>query len=586
MNTKKSLFIPRQLTVVLLVLSLFLSGCSYPFQSQTQAREAFEELSSDIFMTSVTSDSLTLNYTLAHPEDYGISDVPVTLGRFSLSDMKKNLERAEGYRERLEQIRRSALTEEQKLTYDILKDAYDVSSSEEDFFLYYEVLSPSVGMQAQLPILLAEYHFYEKRDIDTYLELLPMVYDYFQDILVFEKEKSAAGLFMCDRAVDDIVAQCRDFIKEPEKNVLITYFNEKTDAQEGLSEKERTAYKKKNKELVMTKIIPAYEQLANGLISLKGTGKYEGGLCNYPDGKAYYKKLLESETGSSWSPQQMKKKMDDAITGSFRTIAACYQENPDILEECGDVTYPLSEPDEILSYLESAIQTDFPAMDQVNYTVKYVPKELQDFLSPAFYLTPAIDLTTENNIYINKGKNNNLDAIFTTLAHEGYPGHLYQNVYFQQQNPAPVRYVINYEGYSEGWATYVEMQSYHMAGFPEDVATVLEADQTATLCLHGRIDLGVNYYGWSLQDVADYLEDFGITDDEAAEQMYYTMIEEPGNYMKYVIGYLEFKELRDSAEKKLGDSFEAQAFHNVILKTGPSSFDILKTRVSDWIKKQ
>ena len=156
MNTKKSLFIPRQLTVVLLVLSLFLSGCSYPFQSQTQAREAFEELSSDIFMTSVTSDSLTLNYTLAHPEDYGISDVPVTLGRFSLSDMKKNLERAEGYRERLEQIRRSALTEEQKLTYDILKDAYDVSSSEEDFFLYYEVLSPSVGMQAQLPILLAE----------------------------------------------------------------------------------------------------------------------------------------------------------------------------------------------------------------------------------------------------------------------------------------------------------------------------------------------------------------------------------------------------------------------------------------------
>lgn len=586
MNTKKQFFIPRQLIILLLCLSLVLSGCGFPVQSETKAREAFEELSNDIFTTSVTSDSLTLNYTLAHPENYGIQNPPVTLGKFSLSEMKKNLKEAEDFRDRLKNIRRSALTEEQKLTYDILTDAYKINPSEEDYFLYYEVLSPTVGIQAQLPILLAEYHFYEQKDIDTYLQLLPMVYDYFQDILVFEQEKSAAGLFMCDRAVDDIIDQCSDFIKEPEKNVLITYFDEKIDAQEGLSQKERTAYKKTNKKLVLTKIIPAYEQLINGLTALKGTGKYEGGLCNYPDGKAYYTELLKSETGSSWSPKKMKHKMNNAITDSFRIMAESYQINPDILNECSENVYPLSDPDEILSYLESTIQTDFPSMDQVHYTVKYVPKELQDFLSPAFYLTPALDQSNENHIYINRGKNNNLDTIFTTLAHEGYPGHLYQNVYFQQQNPDPVRYIINYEGYSEGWATYVEMQSYYMAGFSEDIAAVLEANQIATLCLHGEVDLGVNYYGWGMEEVADYLEPFGITDDETTEQMYYTMVEEPGNYMKYVIGYLEFQELRDYAENKLGEDFNAQAFHSVLLKTGPAPFDLLKSRVYDWVKEQ
>lgn len=584
MNTQKHPFIPKRLITLFLCLSLILSGCRIPVQSGGQADKTFEELCNDIFETSVTSDSIMLNYTLAHPENYGIKDAPVTLGKFSLSEMKKNLAQAEAYNKRLKDIRRDSLSGEQKLTYDILMDAYEINPSEEDFFLYYEALSPTVGMQAQLPILLAEYHFYENKDIDTYLELLPTVYDYFQDIIAFEQEKSAAGLFMCDRALEDILEQCRDFIKEPEKNVLVTYFDEKIDGQDGLTDEQRDTYKKKNKELVLTKVIPAYELLIDGLSSLKGTGKYEGGLCNYPLGKEYYTELLESETGSSWSPDKMNKKMDDAISDGFRVMADWYQINQSVLDDSSNATYPLSDPDEILSYLESAIKTDFPAMDKVNYTVKYVPEELQDFLSPAFYLTPALDQSDENHIYINKGKHNNLDTIFTTLAHEGYPGHLYQNVYFTQQEPEPVRSVLNYEGYSEGWATYVEMQAYHMAGFSEDIASVLEANQIITLCLHGQIDLGVNYYGWGIDEVSDFLKTFGIEDTETTEEMYYTMIEEPGNYMKYVIGYLEFQELRDHAEEKLGNDFNPQAFHSVLLKTGPAPFDILEKMVNEWIK--
>ncbi|HEX3076305.1 MAG TPA: DUF885 domain-containing protein, partial [Lachnospiraceae bacterium] len=352
-----------------------------------------------------------------------------------------------------------------------------------------------------------------------------------------------------------------------------------------LTKEEVKDYQAKNKKAVLDYVIPAYQLLIDGLNGLKGTGTNEGGLCNFDKGKEYYESLVRTETGSSRSIKELLELLDKYSNKYIGEMSALIAKDSSLADQIEDYSFKLTDPKEILSYLEEEIKKDYPEMEKVDYNVKYVNKSLEDFISPAFYLTPAIDNYNNNNIYINGGKKYDLSQIFTTLAHEGYPGHLYQCVYFAQQNPAPVRSIMNYGGYTEGWATYVEMSSYHMAGLDEKLATLLEKNMAVILIMYARADIGINYEGWTKDDTADYLAQMiGVTDDETINTFYNSMIEEPANYLQYTIGYLEFKELREKAEKELGDKFSAKSFHEFILKTGPAPFDVIDNYMDDWLK--
>lgn len=571
------------LLLSLIVILLAITGCDKG-KSAALTQEEFEALTKEVFLDNVQSDSITLNYTLANPEDYGITDYKATLGDFSLEAMKENLAKCENYSARLKDIDYKKLTDDQKLTYDIMKDYYKVEDNAKDLLLYYEVLSPTVGLQAQLPILYAEYNFYDKDDIDAYLELLPCTYDYFNQIIEFEKLKSDAGLFMSDRSADDIIKQCESLIADKENNFLITVFNDKVKQYDGLTKDEIKTYQEKNKDAVLNYVIPAYQLLIDGLKSLKGTGTNEGGLSNFEKGKEYYESLVRTETGSNRSIGDLIKLLDKYMNKNIANMQIILGKDSTLLDQASNPSYPMTDPEEILTYLQDAIKDRFPDMDKVNYTVKYVHKSLQDFISPAFYLTPAIDNYEENSIYINGSDKFDLSQIFTTLAHEGYPGHLFQNVYYAQQNPAPIRSTMNFGGYSEGWATYVEMISYHIAGIDDNLASLLEQNNAVILMMYARADIGINYEGWTRADSDDYLKSMlGITDEDTLDQFYISMVEEPANYLQYTIGYIEMMELRAKAEKELGDKFSEKAYHEFILKTGPSQFYVIDKYLDKWI---
>lgn len=571
------------LLLTLIVFLFALTGCDKG-KSAAQTQEEFDALSNEVFLDNVQSDSITLNYTLANPEKYGITNYKPTLGDFTLEAMKESLAKSENYAARLKAIDYKKLTDDQKLTYDVMKDYYKVDDNAEDLLLYYEVLSPTVGLQAQLPILYAEYSFYDKDDIDAYLELLPCTYDYFNQIIEFEKLKSDAGLFMSDRSADDIIKQCEALIADKENNFLITVFNDKVKQYDGLTKDEIKTYQEKNKDAVINYVIPAYQLIIDGLKSLKGTGTNEGGLCNLDKGKEYYKSLVRTETGSNRSVEELIKLLDKYMDKNIASMQTLLAKDASLLDQASNPSYPMTDPEEILTYLQDAIKDRFPDMDKVNYTIKYVHKSLEDFISPAFYLTPAIDNYEENSIYINGSDKFDLSQIFTTLAHEGYPGHLFQNVYYAQQNPAPIRSTMNFGGYSEGWATYVEMISYHMAGIDDNLASLLEENNAVILMMYARADIGINYEGWSRKESDEYLKGMlGITDEETLDQFYISMVEEPANYLQYTIGYIELMELRNKAEKALGDKFSEKDFHEFILKTGPSQFFVIDKYLDKWI---
>ena len=551
-----------------------------------EEQAAFDEFANELFVKKVQEDSITLNYTLSKPEDYGITDVTPTLGEFGVEASKQAIAEAENINQRLEEFEYSALTNEQQLTYDILEDYYRISDDEEDFLLYGEALGNTTGIQAQLPILLSEYNIADKEDVENYLDLLLTVDDYFQQIEDYEREKSDAGLFMSDHNADNIISQCEDFIKNPDDNLLITIFEDRIDSFDWLSEKEKKSFKKENIEAVKNAVIPAYENLIHTLEDLKGTGKYEGGVGNLPKGKDYYEELAKSITGSDKSVSDMKNALTTTMQQAATKLSLMASNNSSLEKDYMSMEFPMTDPDEIMEYLIEAVKEDYPDLGDVNYTVKYVDKSLEDHVSPAFYLTPQLDNYKENSIYINGASDNDLSQIFTTLAHEGYPGHLLQSVYFNQHNESPIRSLLSYGGYSEGWATYCEMYSYNIAGLEDNLGEFAKQYMIFNLCLYAQIDIGVNYDCWSEDDLLKYLGNYGITDKKVASQVFDIVVDDPANYLQYVVGYIEFTELREEAEDALEDDFNAKEFHTFLLDTGDAPFYIIEKYMQDWIEEQ
>lgn len=579
----KGKLMKRRVLCLFLAFCLFLTGCSGISLGKSEG-ERFDEYTEAIFKEEIAQNTINLHYTLAYPENYGITDYDISLGEFTMEDFEDSADELEKMKKELERFDRSRLNEEQKLTYDLFMDYVDTELPVADLYLYTELLSPLKGYQSSLPVLLAEYTFRKKQDIEDYLLLLEEIDDVFENIMVFEKAKADAGLFMPDFAIDGTIEQCEQFIEDPENNYMIEVFNDKIDAFSGLSEEEKDAYKERNKTLITTEVVDGYRMLIEELSDLKGSGVNDRGLYYYDDGVRYYEYLIRTSVGTDESVEDLQERTWDYILSCFMNMYESMEENPDVYDGLYDYEYPLTDPDEIMKDLMEKTKEDFPVPPEVDYTIKYVHPSMEEHESPAFYLTPPIDDIENNVIYINRKDLD--DEIYTTIAHEGYPGHLYQTVSTSEHGLSLARNLFSYSGYSEGWATYVEMYSYGISGLDEDVADILAWENGVNLGISAYIDMGIHYDGWDLDDVKDFLADFGIEDGETSKEIYELIVEEPSYYLTYFIGYLELLKLRDKAENKLKEDFTLKDFHKFIIEIGPAPFYIIEDRMDDWIREQ
>lgn len=549
--------------------------------------ERFEAYIDNLFMEDVVGNTINLHYTLAHPEDYGITDYEVTLGDYSMDDEEESYKELEAMRKELLKFDREKLTDEQRLTYDILLDSIELSLSVTDLTYYDEWLGVISGYQAQLPVILAEYTFRTEKDIQDYLELISQIDEMYEEVIAFEEKKSDAGLFMADYVADEVIAQCEEFIADPEENYMIEIFEDKIEEFEGLTKEKKEEYIQENYEIIITQVVEGYQTLIDGLTSLKGTGTNDLGLCYYEDGKEYYEYLVRVKTGSDESVKRLQRKVDSFMTDRMRMVQNVIRKDPMIYYDFVDYEYEMRDPKEIVEDLKDKIEEDFPEPPAVDYTIKYVHPSMEEHMSPAFYLTTPIDDLQNNLIYINSQKNSEDTNLYSTLAHEGYPGHLYQNAYTNSSDMPLIRSLMSYSGYSEGWATYVEFEySYDYMGMSEGLADVAATNTALSLGLYAYADMGVHYDGWEREDLADYLAEFGIEGEDVVDDVFNALVEEPANYLSYFVGYLQFVELREIAQKELGRHFDAVEFHKFLLETGPAPFYIIEDYMEEWMKEQ
>lgn len=594
MNLSNSKHFQKWHVLICLLLTLLLAGCSLPFLTpgnsssstesipNTETSEEFAACLNEIFRSEVTSSTLNLHYTLKDPSSYGITDYPVTFGHITTaSDNAKTLKQTQ---KKIHSFSRDQLPLKQQFTYDLLTDYLTLQQKLCQYQNYEEPLIPSNGIQSELPVLLVEYAFHTPGDVDDYLELLSQTDDYFEELLDFEKEKAAAGLFMSDANCDQVISECEEFISDSKNHYLITTFSDKIAAVDGLSEKEIRHYEKTNAKIVQNSVFPAYRSLIDGLTELMGSGNNDWGVCYYPDGKSYYELLVYSDTGDHDDMKTIQRKIETQRTDDIRACADLIQKNPDILQKCSAQTLSQTDPIQILESLKQSMQNDFPMPPDAGYDVHYVDQSLQDYLAPAFYITAPIDDYSNNSIYINNAKGNSGISAFTTLAHEGYPGHLYQTIMSYSSGMEPVRSLLNYPGYVEGWATYVEMMSYRYAGLDTDTADLLMHNQSATLSLYASSDIGIHYDGWTAPDMYKFWETYGITDHDAIDEITGLIVSDPGNYLKYYVGYLNFLALRENIQSSYGDSCSLTDFHKTLLTMGPAPFSLLDSYFDSYFK--
>lgn len=542
--------------------------------------QRFETYTKELFCQEVAGSTISLHYTLKNPKAYGIDHAPVTFG-YCTTDTAAICASAENAIAVLHSFDRNRLSKKNKLTYDILENYMASAHALAPYALYEEPLAPMTGTQAQLPVLLSEYQFYGQSDIDTYLELLTKTPEYFHSILEFEQAKSEAGLFMASYSADAIIAECQSFIDMGEQNYLYSSFAERLAAVE-LPDDTKNAYIEANSGHIKNYIFPAYAELKDGLTALRETGKNNNGLCHLPDGRKYYELTVASETGSSRTIPELQQltqgQMFTDLTDMQKILSPTAEGasvSSDLFKTQGTF---LENPDPaaILADLEEKLADNFPKPPRVNTEIKYVQKSMEEYLSPAFYMIPAIDNSSDNVIYINQGHLPDDLSLFTTLAHEGYPGHLYQTTYYASRNPDPIRALLNYGGYVEGWATYSEMMSYYYAPVSKEQATLMQKNTSVILGLYALADMGIHYEGWTLLDAVSFFRSYGITDTDTIEKIYDLIIADPANYLKYYIGYVEFLEMKKEALEAWEDDFSQEKFHKAVLDVGPAPFELVR----------
>ena len=565
--------------------------------------DSFDKLCHDILYSELKKDSLGLHFTYVNPEKAGFEMKHTQLPLYSKRAKQSEYRQLSNFLNALNKIDAKELSIQEANTLSILKNSLQTDLNSKQFFYLQGYFSPSSGVQIEFPLLMAEYTFYSKEDVSQYLELLSLFPMYVDSLLKHEEERTQKGFGLPNFTIEKVVAQCEEFysplLNHPDSHFLVSEFSNRLlnlVESDALSEEEYQKYIKENYKILIEDIVPTYQKIESVMAGFLDTGKNSEGLCHYKNGKEYYKYLFYSTTNSSADIDEVY----TFLARNYYNLNNSIQTDYDLfLKTCSlsssELAYfPLSTPQEMLTHLHEQMRADFPPLSSdltpaKQVQIKKVADNLKKYTAPAYYFIPPLDFSSSNSIYINPSANLEGISLYTTLAHEGFPGHLYQtnffSTYMKQNNINDIRGILNYGGYVEGWALYTELLAYDYASAlltettgNSDYALIYKLyknDKQSSLALLSLLDIAIHYYGISYERVCELLQTHGIADTTTQKEIYEYILEEPCNYLKYYWGYQEILQLKEYMKKIQGELYTDYGFHKFYLENGPSDFSHL-----------
>ncbi len=538
----------------------------------------FDQYLWEVFSEVVESDFLTMHYQVRDYESMGLERPEVTLGEIDLEPTGETEEYLEGLRS----FDRSKLSPRQQRDYDVLEEDLIQDQLMEKYPDFQELFNTSSPLTDALITNFTEYVFYSKQDVEDYLTLVEEVPDYLDQAIEATKELASRGHFMTDNGLDEVKDGIKKFTEKTDGNEMIVDFEKDIDTLEFLSAEEKEDYKKRNRELILSQYIPAYEKVTEELEKLRGSRSVTGGLCEFENGEEYYRALVRAKASTTKSVEELIELCENIVMSSVFDLVTLMNRYPDVDDESYKVDMDSAE--EVLKYLTGHLD-DFPEGSENEFNVSYLDPSIANPNIVAYYMTPCIDAVDVNVIRVNGDAVNDVNDLYMTLAHEGFPGHQYQITWYLNTNPAPVRTILSHGGYTEGWAMYSETVASGYSGLPKGPAEYLKIMTIINYIIPCVADMGVNALGWTQQDVAASLDSVFLN-SELAPSLYQEAVDSPGRLLSYGCGLAQFLNIRQFAEAELGGEFDPVEYHTVLLESGDRGFELVEADVQDWISRK
>ena len=562
--------------------------------------EEFEKFIQDLFVENMSDNTLSYNQNFKDGSSFGVERTPASWGEIpegkdipeKIENSKKKID--DKYAE-LMKFENADLTEEEYFTFLTLKSDYEMSQTSMKYILFSEPFATNRGIQVNAGVALVEYSFREKQDIDDYLALedtFPELIQYYIDLNNWRAEQ---GYALTDAKADSVIEQCDIFLTDKENNYVVKDFNSKIDACDFLSASEKSEYKEKNKKSVEN-LFKGYEMIRDSVKANKGKSMTQGGISEYTNGKDYINEyIIPYNAGNKKTADEIIQRFDKRTAEIQSEMSIIAQNSPELFQDFMANNYSYIEKydtmdlNQLIDELQNTTLNDYPELPEtLKYNASLMSEAQSSIMSTtiAYYCHPAFDELDKN---VMKGNALAPQQRWLFFSHEGCPGHMYQFNYFMSTNPNNLRKTAHNLGYMEGWAVYVMYDVYKYCDFDnvadedkELVAKLFSLNAEFNYVIQNRIDLGINYEGWNVEDVQAYLTKYGIpADAQLLFDTFNTM--DCGVILSYGQGYYEMLDMHKYAEKALGSKYDIKEFHKAILEAGPCYYWDLKFKVDEYI---
>ena len=560
-----------------------------------EMQETFDAFILEEFVTSLEGDYLAIHQTLLHPEEYGIdsSKAEVTVGTVTNEEhIQETLTENLRLKEQFETFDYELLTEEQQETYLVYEYLLNqaLESCQGDYPYMTWEFAPMQGVQSAIPSLLLEYDFYTIEDVDAYVEMLSDIGRYVEEALEYTKTQARKGYMMSNAAIDTVLDYCEKTIEAGRDSTLRTTIRSKMENCDLLTDEQKEEYIQKVTDIFYESILYSYHEIYDTLKDMRDESNNQLGLCYLENGKEYYEYLFRSKSGSDRSVAEAKALLQDYLNIAVTTITDISASNPELYRQYTyeGISIDYDSLGDMMLDLEQTIWQSFPYIDSVDYSIAYLDPDVAVDGISAYYVVPPLDSSVVQKIKVSPDADleETSPSTFMVMAHEGLPGHMYQTNYVRQNVENPFRQNVSISGYSEGWATYVELVSLNFLDLPTDMITLEQSYSIYEHCLIALCDIGVHYDGWTVSEMQNFLNQYTTMDSSAVRAIYNQLLGDPAAFQSYYMGCVEFLELRRQAQNTLGGRFNEIEFHQLLLEGGEVPFSVLQMKVENYIQSK
>ena len=509
-----------------------------------------------------------------------------------------------GYQEKLKAIDKSALSEDDQLSYDLLIYQCSVNLEAQKFNDHLTPISQIQSMPLQVAQLASgtgNQPFKTVKDYDNWLSRLDGFVVWCDTAIANMKKGMATGYVIPKMLAQKVVPQMANFDHGPVKDHL--YFKPILNMPADFSGEDKARLEKAYTDIIEQKIIPTHQKLkAFFEKEYIPACRETSGIDAIPNGKDYYNFAIKRYTTTDLTADSifaLGKAEVERISKEMETIKEQVGFKGDLKAFLENLRTdrklrPFKTGDDIVAYYNAIHEKMKPNLlklfDKAPKTAFEVRRieAFREKTTAANYNSGSEDGTRPGVFYFPSPEPENYSIVGTEdlFLHEAIPGHHYQIMLKIENKSLPdFRRFLNYGSYTEGWGLYTESLGKELGLYtdPYQYFGMLTAEMHRAIRL--VVDAGMHSQGWTREQAIQYSKD----NEAASEQNIVSEIERymgnPGQALSYKVGQLKILGLRAKAEKELGDKFNIKEFHNQILDSGSLPLSTLEDKVDFWISK-